>query len=110
MSGPATISKGDSATLTYTYKNATHVWITGAGGKSILDKAVDSPNGNGTVSVKPDQTTAYTLVTASADGSAQSAQPFTVNVVAPTAAPTSYSAPPTATPVGYGQYTPTPKP
>jgi len=110
MSGPSTITKGDSATLTYTYQNATHIWITGSGGKSIVDKAVDSPNGTGTVSVKPDQTTAYTLVAASADGTAQSAQPFTVNVVAPTAAPTSYAAQPTATPVGYGQYTPTPKP
>ena len=70
MAGPTTVTKGESATLAFTFQNAKHIQIKGSDGKTVLDANEANPSGTGNVTVKPDQTTVYTLVVTGDDGTA----------------------------------------
>ncbi|HUX85521.1 MAG TPA: FHA domain-containing protein [Chloroflexota bacterium] len=108
---PATIAKGDKATLTYSVQNAKHLTIMGSDNKRVVDMPVTAPSLQGSVTVSPDQTTTYTLTVVNDSG--QTAQPAVVTVAPPT--PTVVPSP--AAPAvgagagsGGGTKTPTPKP
>ena len=79
---PATIAKGDKATLTYSVQNAKHLTIMGSDNKRVLDIPVTTPSLQGSVTVSPDQTTTYTLTVVNDSG--QTAQPAVVTVAPPT--------------------------
>jgi len=99
LTGPTTVTKGESLTLAYTYQNAKHIQISGSDGKTVLNRDVGTPNGTGTITLKPDQTTVYTFVITGDDGTPVPAQPFTLTVVAPTPTPApTQPAAPAATP------------
>lgn len=92
---PASITRGEQATLTYSVQNAKHLTIQGSDGTIVRDVAVSQPSVQGSVTVTPSKTTTYTL-TASND-SGPTASPATVTVLAPTPTP---PPPPTPKPGG----------
>ncbi len=94
---PATINKGDKATLTFSVQNAKHITMLGSDGKSLMDRDVSTPSYQGNVTVSPDQTTTYTLTVINDNG--RTASPAVVTV-----------APPTPTPSPSPAATPPPKP
>lgn len=91
---PASITKGDSATLTYSVQNAKHITIQGSDGSSVKDIAVTQPSVQGSVNVSPTKTTTYTLTATNDSG--PTASPATITVLAPTPTPPPPTAPPAA--------------
>jgi|GEM_PF-2852223 len=100
LTGTSPVTKGESATLSYTYQNATQIQIKGSDGTVVVDRPVPvgSPNGAGNTTVKPNQTTIYTLIVTGDDGTAVPEPPFRVTVVAPTPTPAPTPSPAPATP------------
>ncbi len=82
---PATINKGDQATLTFSVQNAKHITIKGSDGKVVRDQDVTQTTVQGSVSVSPTTTTTYTLTATNDQG--PTAQPATVTVQSPTPTP-----------------------
>jgi pSer/pThr/pTyr-binding forkhead associated (FHA) protein len=93
---PPSITRGDSATLTYSVQNAKHITIRGSDGSLVRDIAVSQASIQGSVTVSPSKTTTYTLTATNDSG--PTALPATVVVMnpTPTPVPTQAPAPPKA--------------
>ncbi|HVC33883.1 MAG TPA: FHA domain-containing protein [Chloroflexota bacterium] len=93
---PTSITKGETATLTFSVQNAKHITIQGSDGTVVKDVAVTDPTLQGSVTVSPTTTTTYTLTATNDSGS--DAQPATVSVQNPTPTPAPTPSPPAAKP------------
>ncbi|MGH2461169.1 MAG: FHA domain-containing protein [Chloroflexota bacterium] len=82
---PASIAKGDSATLTFSVQNAKTITITSSDGTFTKTMTASQPSFQGSIAVSPAKTTTYTLTAVNDTGS--KAQPATVVVLAPTPTP-----------------------